>query len=65
MAEYSPLIDAAVAFYAAEASLSDADRMALIIDRLSAAFGVEISKIVPGYVSTEVSNGLEGRLYFI
>ena len=34
--------------------------MALTIDRLSVAFGVEISKVIPGYISTEV----DARLSF-
>ena len=34
--------------------MSDAERMAIIIDKMSVNFGLEILKIVPGYVSTEV-----------
>lgn len=54
------MIDSAIKFYEDDKSLSDEERMGLIIDRLSVNFGVEISKIVPGYVSTEV----DARLSF-
>lgn len=33
---------------------SDAERLEAAMDKLSVNFGVEILKIVPGYVSTEV-----------
>eukprot|EP00929_Paragymnodinium_shiwhaense_P059800 TRINITY_DN29924_c0_g1_i1.p1 TRINITY_DN29924_c0_g1~~TRINITY_DN29924_c0_g1_i1.p1 ORF type:complete len:407 (+),score=67.55 TRINITY_DN29924_c0_g1_i1:70-1290(+) len=50
---YVGFVDAAVA-YAKEHS-SDADEaVSLAIDRLAVNLGVEISKLVPGYVSTEV-----------
>lgn len=60
--EYQHLIDSAIKFYDTDSfkEISESERMSLIIDRLSANFGVEISKIVPGYVSTEV----DARLSF-
>eukprot|EP00753_Platysulcus_tardus_P015029 PLAT4726.1.p2 GENE.PLAT4726.1~~PLAT4726.1.p2 ORF type:complete len:328 (-),score=191.75 PLAT4726.1:117-1100(-) len=58
---YRALVDDAVAFAAAaEGDLSEEERMALTIDKLSVNFGQEILKIVPGYVSTEV----DARLSF-
>jgi len=61
VAEYQPLIDSAIK-YATEhgAKLSDKERLALAVDKVAVNFGVEISKIVPGYVSTEV----DARLSF-
>jgi len=52
MPEYSKLIDDAVA-----GGNSD---LSLIMDKVSVNFGIEITKIVPGYVSTEV----DARLSF-
>lgn len=51
--EYAHLVDDAIA-YGKAADVSDAERMAIIIDKMSVNFGLEILKIVPGYVSTEV-----------
>lgn len=59
MPQYQNLVDDAVAFGKA-ADVDEAERMALIIDKLSVNFGLEILKIVPGYVSTEV----DARLSF-
>jgi len=61
MPQYKHLLDAAVE-YARNAKdiKSDAERLDLAMDRLSVAFGLEILKIVPGYVSTEV----DARLSF-
>lgn len=61
VAEYQPLIDSAIK-YANEkgASLSTSERLALAVDKVAVNFGVEISKLVPGYVSTEV----DARLSF-
>jgi transaldolase len=61
VAEYQPLIDSAIK-YAVEhgTKLSEKDRLALAVDKVAVNFGVEISKIVPGYVSTEV----DARLSF-
>lgn len=50
---YQELIDKVVAEAAAEDS--DDDQVEHIIDRLAVAMGTEISKIVPGRVSTEVA----------
>jgi len=61
--EYVHLVDAAVA-YAKEALASGAigedGVLALALDKVAVNFGVEISKIVPGYVSIEV----DARLSF-
>jgi transaldolase len=53
--EHQTLIDDAV-HYAREhgANMNEADRLALALDKVSVNFGVELSKLVPGYVSTEV-----------
>lgn len=61
VAEYQPLIESAVK-YAKEhgAGLSQTDILALAVDKVAVNFGVEISKLVPGYVSTEV----DARLSF-
>ncbi|TMW63383.1 hypothetical protein Poli38472_002324 [Pythium oligandrum] len=61
MEQYKHLVDDAVQYgKALDASLSEEDRLAHIIDKLSVNFGLEILKIVPGYVSTEV----DARLSF-
>ena len=52
MEKYSHLIDEAVAY-------GDGD-LSVTMDKLAVSFGVEITKIVPGYVSTEV----DARLSF-
>ena len=57
MPQYVPLVDSAVA---ASADIPEKDRLGFIIDRLSVNFGLEILKLVPGYVSTEV----DARLSF-
>lgn len=59
--EYQPLIESAVK-YAKEngADLSSEEKLALAVDKVAVNFGVEISKLVPGYVSTEV----DARLSF-
>lgn len=61
--EYSSLMDEAIAYgkeKASENGMSEGDRLDLVMDRLAVNFGAEISKIVPGYVSTEV----DARLSF-
>lgn len=61
MEQYAHLVDDAVAYgKALDASLSESERLGYIIDKLSVNFGLEILKIVPGYVSTEV----DARLSF-
>ena len=55
--EYSELVDSVVAA-AKSAGLSDDALVEDICDRLSVAFGVEILKIIPGRVSTEVDASL-------
>mmetsp|Transcript_3035 Transcript_3035/g.4659 ORF Transcript_3035/g.4659 Transcript_3035/m.4659 type:complete len:352 (-) Transcript_3035:152-1207(-) len=52
MPEYASIVDDAVAYGKGDLSLT--------MDKLAVAFGTEISKIVPGYVSTEV----DARLSF-
>ena len=52
MPEYASIVDDAVAYGKGD--------LALTMDKLAVAFGTEISKIVPGYVSTEV----DARLSF-
>ena len=52
MDKYSHLVDEAVAYGEGDLSLT--------MDKLAVSFGVEITKIVPGYVSTEV----DARLSF-
>jgi len=52
MDEYSKIVDDAVAYGEGDLSVT--------MDKLAVAFGTEISKIVPGYVSTEV----DARLSF-
>lgn len=52
MPEYASIVDDAVAYGKGDLSLT--------MDKLAVAFGTEITKIVPGYVSTEV----DARLSF-
>jgi transaldolase len=60
MPAYAHLVDDAIA-YGKKLSLTDeAERLAITMDKLAVNFGVEILKIVPGYVSTEV----DARLSF-
>jgi len=61
--EYSALMEEAVEYGKAKASesgMNDEDRLNLVMDRLAVNFGAAISKVVPGYVSTEV----DARLSF-
>ncbi len=60
--EYSSLMTSAIEYGKGKAGegLSDAEKLDLVMDRLAVNFGAEISKIVPGYVSTEV----DARLSF-
>ena len=58
--EYQALVDDAIAYAKATANLSDSERLDLAMDKLAVNFGAEITKIVPGYVSTEV----DARLSF-
>lgn len=60
MPQYKHLLDEAVTYAKAQTVGSEQDRLDLAMDRLSVAFGLEILKIVPGYVSTEV----DARLSF-
>lgn len=60
MPEYKALVDDAINYAKAAANLSDHERLELAMDKLSVNFGAEITKIVPGYVSTEV----DARLSF-
>jgi transaldolase len=58
-AEYKTLVDQAIAEYK-NSSLSGAAKVEAIMDRILILFGLEILKIVPGRVSTEV----DARLSF-
>ena len=61
MPQYKHLLDEAVKYAKTSAEkMTDQERLDLAMDRLSVAFGLEILKIVPGYVSTEV----DARLSF-
>lgn len=57
--EYAPIISQAVA-WARERESDPARRSELTLDKLAVAFGTELTRIVPGYVSTEV----DARLSF-
>ncbi|MBU3927647.1 MAG: transaldolase, partial [Bacteroidetes bacterium] len=52
-ARYTGLVDEAVA-YAKATAKGEANQLALCLDKLAVNFGLEILKIVPGRVSTEV-----------
>jgi transaldolase len=59
--QYKGLVEDAIAYgKRLPASTSDKERLAVTMDRLAVNFGTEITKIVPGYVSTEV----DARLSF-
>lgn len=51
--EYRPLVEEALA-YAAKKASAGSERTGLFMDKLAVNFGVEILKIIPGRVSTEV-----------
>ncbi|KAM9999260.1 hypothetical protein ACTFIZ_002835 [Dictyostelium cf. discoideum] len=52
--KYKSLIDDAIKYVNAKSGLSEKEKLSLAIDKLFVNFGVEILKIVPGRVSTEV-----------
>ena len=58
--EYAHLVSSAVEYAKAQQCDDATERLALAMDQLAVNFGAEISKIVPGYVSTEV----DARLSF-
>jgi transaldolase len=60
--EYASLMTSAIAYGNTSASkgMNEQEKLDLVMDRLAVNFGCEISKIVPGYVSTEV----DARLSF-
>jgi len=65
--QYAGLVKAAVEEGAREATaagetMATDKGMAMILDRLSVTFGLEILKVVPGYVSTEVDARLRYML---
>eukprot|EP00949_MAST-11_sp_MAST-11-sp1_P003040 g3040.t1 len=60
MPKYEELVKSAVKYGKENGGGNEEEAMALTIDRLSVAFGVEISKVIPGYISTEV----DARLSF-
>jgi transaldolase len=57
--QYRPLVDDAVS-YAKKLSDKKSEQLSLAMDKLAVNFGVEILKIVPGFVSTEA----DARLSF-
>lgn len=59
LSEYSNLVDEAIQ-YASKKSGSFEDKLEIAMDKLAVNFGAEITKIVPGFVSTEV----DARLSF-
>lgn len=59
-AEYSALVDDAIAYGRAKHADDEHARMLAIVDKLCVNFGVEILRIVPGRVSTEI----DARLAF-
>ena len=61
LAEYHSLVEDAITYAKSNCKgLSKTETIDLAMDKLSVNFGTEISKIVPGYVSTEV----DARLSF-
>jgi transaldolase len=61
MKEYEHLVEDAVKYgKSLDKNMSEKERIGHIIDKLSVNFGIEILKIVPGYISTEV----DARLSF-
>ena len=60
LSEYKHLIDDAVNYALNDISDLKSNKIDIAMDRLSVNFGAEISKLVPGYVSTEV----DARLSF-
>lgn len=61
MDHYKHLLENAIAYGKTLGSkVSDRERLAHVVDKLAVNFGLEILKIVPGYVSTEV----DARLSF-
>jgi hypothetical protein len=52
MPQYQGLVDDAVAYGKDAADVSDDERLALVMDKLSVNFGIEILKTVPGCVNT-------------
>lgn len=53
--QYKHFVDSAVAYgKSLPPSIATEDRLAATLDRLAVNFGAEITKIVPGYVSTEI-----------
>jgi transaldolase len=51
---YAQMVDSAVEYAQKESMSSEAETIALAIDRLAVNLGQAISEIVPGYISTEV-----------
>jgi transaldolase len=60
MPQYKHLLDESIAYAQTSGLKNEQDKLDLAMDRLAVAFGLEILKIVPGYVSTEV----DARLSF-
>lgn len=60
MPKYQHLVDDAIKYAKKQGTTDEREQMAIIIDKMSVNFGIEILKLVPGYVSTEV----DARLSF-
>lgn len=58
--EYASLVSNAIVYAQCQKDVQDAERLGIAMDQLAVNFGLEISKIVPGYISTEV----DARLSF-
>ena len=54
MPEYADLVKQAALYGKANGGAEMKDKLSLAIDNVCVAFGTEISKVIPGYVSTEV-----------
>lgn len=58
--QYQSLVDDAISYANSQSESSFEEKLELAMDKLAVNFGAEITKIVPGYVSTEV----DARLSF-
>jgi len=58
MSQYQHLVDDALAYATKQPGLNDAGKTELFMDKLFVAFGLEILKVIPGRVSTEVDAAL-------
>jgi transaldolase len=58
MKQYQHLVDEALAFATTQPGLDAAGKTTLFMDKLFVTFGIEILKVIPGRVSTEVDAAL-------